>query len=33
MTRGEIRWCRFTSPGKKRPVLILTRSSVLDYLG
>ena len=33
MTRGEIRWYRFASPDKKRPVLILTRSSVLDYLG
>jgi mRNA interferase MazF len=33
MTRGEIRWYRFASPDKKRPVLILTRNSVLDYLG
>lgn len=33
MIRGEIRWYRFASPDKKRPVLILTRSSVLDYLG
>jgi mRNA interferase MazF len=33
MTRGEIRWYRFATPDKKRPVLILTRSSVLDYLG
>jgi mRNA interferase MazF len=33
MTRGEIRWYRFASPDKKRPVLILTRSSILDYLG
>jgi len=32
MTRGEIRWYRFASPDKKRPVLILTRNSVLDYL-
>ena len=31
--RGEIRWYRFMSPDKKRPVLILTRDSVLDYLG
>jgi mRNA interferase MazF len=33
MVRGEIRWHRFARPDKKRPVLILTRSSVLDYLG
>lgn len=33
MTRGEIRWYQFASPDKKRPVLILTRNSVLDYLG
>jgi mRNA interferase MazF len=33
MTRGEVRWYQFASPDKKRPVLILTRSSVLDYLG
>lgn len=33
MQRGEIRWYRFASPDKTRPVLILTRDSVLDYLG
>jgi mRNA interferase MazF len=33
MKRGEIRWYKFTHPDKKRPVLILTRSSVLEYLG
>ena len=33
MKRGEIRWYRFTTPYKKRPVLILTRDSVLEYLG
>lgn len=33
MQRGEIRWYPSTSPDKKRPVLILTRDSVLDYLG
>jgi mRNA interferase MazF len=33
MNRGEIRWYRFASPDKKRPVLLLTRTSVLDYLG
>ena len=33
MKRGEIRWYKFTHPDKKRPVLILTRDSVLEYLG
>ena len=33
MKRGEIRWYKFVNPDKKRPVLILTRDSVLQYLG
>ena len=33
MERGEIRWYTFKHPDKKRPVLILTRDSVLNYLG
>ena len=33
MKRGEIRWYKFNSPDKKRPVLILTRDSILEYLG
>lgn len=33
MKRGEIRWYKFVAPDKKRPVLILTRNSVLEYLG
>jgi mRNA interferase MazF len=33
MKQGEIRWYKFVSPDKKRPVLILTRNSVLEYLG
>jgi len=33
MKRGEIRWYRFHSPDKRRPVVLLTRDSVLDYLG
>lgn len=32
MKRGEIRWYKFHAPNKKRPVLILTRNSVLQYL-
>lgn len=30
--RGEIRWYQFKSPDKKRPVLILTRNSIIEYL-
>lgn len=33
MKHGEIRWYKFVAPDKKRPVLILTRDSVLEYLG
>jgi mRNA interferase MazF len=33
MKRGEIRWYKFAPPDKKRPVLILTRDSILGYLG
>jgi mRNA interferase MazF len=33
MNRGEIRWYQFKAPDKKRPVLIITRDSVLKYLG
>jgi mRNA interferase MazF len=32
MKHGEIRWYKFVSPNKRRPVLILTRDSVLEYL-
>ena len=33
MRRWEIRWYKFKSPDKKRPVLILTRNSIIEYLG
>ncbi len=33
MKHGEIRWYKFSQPDKQRPVLILTRDSVLEYLG
>ena len=33
MKRGEIRWYKFARPNKRRPVLILARDSVLEYLG
>jgi mRNA interferase MazF len=32
MKRGEIRWYKFKSPDKKRPVLILSRNSIIGYL-
>jgi mRNA interferase MazF len=32
MRRGEIRWYKFPQPDKKRPVLILTRNSVIEYI-
>ena len=32
MKRGEIRWYKLAQPDKKRPVLILTRDSILKYL-
>jgi mRNA interferase MazF len=31
--RGEIRWYRFAVPDKRRPILLLTRDSALEYLG
>jgi len=33
MNRGEIRWYKFTQPDKKRPVLILSRDSIIEFLG
>jgi mRNA interferase MazF len=33
MERGEIRWYEFKPPDKKRPVVILTRNSIIGYLG
>ena len=33
MHRGEVRWYKFNSPDKRRPVVVLTRESALDYLG
>lgn len=31
--RGEVRWYEFARPDKRRPVVVLTRDAVLDYLG
>jgi mRNA interferase MazF len=33
MRRGEIRWYKFQHPDKSRPVLILSRDPVIEYLG
>jgi mRNA interferase MazF len=33
MRRGEVRWYKFGSPDKRRPVVILTRDSTLEFLG
>ena len=33
MKRGEIRWYKFKSPDKRLPVVIVTRDSILEYLG
>jgi mRNA interferase MazF len=33
LRRGEVRWYAFARPDKRRPVVILTRDSVLGYLG
>jgi len=33
MKRGEIRWYTFRPPDKRRPVLLLTRDSVIEQLG
>jgi len=32
MRRGEVRWYTFKAPDKRRPVLILTRTSAIGYL-
>jgi mRNA interferase MazF len=32
MRRGEVRWYTFKAPDKRRPVLILTRNSVIGVL-
>lgn len=32
MRRGEIRWDTFRRPDKRRPVLVLTRDSILEYM-
>jgi mRNA interferase MazF len=31
--RGQVRWYRFAAPDKRRPVVVLTRDSIIEYLG
>ncbi len=33
MQRGEVRWYTFRKPDKRRPVVILTRDSAVEFLG
>ena len=33
MKRGEVRWYKFNKPDKKRPIVILTRDSSIEFLG
>ena len=33
MKRGEVRWYKFEKPDKGRPVVILTRDSIIPHLG
>ena len=33
MRQGELRWYTFKAPDKKRPVVILSRTSIIEYLG
>ena len=32
MKQGDVYWCSFRSPDKRRPVLILTRDSAISFL-
>lgn len=33
MNRGDVRWYKFSPPDKRRPVLVLTRDSIIGALG
>ena len=33
MKRGDVRWYKFEKPDKNRPVVILTRNSIIPHLG
>jgi len=33
MKRGEVRWYKFEKPDKGRPVVVLTRDSIIPHIG
>jgi mRNA interferase MazF len=33
MKRGDVRWYKFGKPDKNRPVVILTRDSIIPHIG
>ena len=33
MRRGDVRWYKFDRPDKNRPVVILTRDSIIPHIG
>ena len=33
MLRGEVRWYEFAAPDKRRPVVVVTRASIIPSLG
>ena len=33
MDRGEVRWYQFAAPDIRRPVVVLTRDSIIPSLG
>lgn len=33
MKRGDVRWYKFEKPDKNRPVVILTRDSIIPHMG
>jgi mRNA interferase MazF len=33
MKRGEVRWYKFGPPDKNRPVVVLTRDSIIPHIG
>ena len=33
MKRGDVRWYKFEQPDKSRPVVVLTRDSIIPHIG
>ena len=33
MKRGDVRWYKFAKPDKSRPVVVLTRDSIIPHIG